>query len=352
MYCLSCGKKITENSKFCKYCGANQKEIDINEKKNLNKEYYETVWTCDFCGKEFKTKKESDNHELKCLQNPKNKKFLQNISPKKAWQYLWLTTMLIFLINIFIFTKYDDSKFNLLNGKFLSFLFLFNIGLGIISFLASVVSRNNPKKNKVSVFVKNSLIICFFYLIINSLVFAVEGNKVKNNETYRNKYYIKISPTPILEIKITPTITPKKEVIKNNIQQNINTKTNTNQSDQIDCTGPDGVVFKTTKEKCEKFNSDWGYKMPTPTLNPREWVKCSISANCGGGYKDMMREECNRMTCCQTTAKGWFLTSKEDCDNSQNGEIRQSWIKTCNIIYPDINGNCGIECYKCVDDHS
>lgn len=32
---------------------------------------YEAVWTCDFCGKEFKTKKESDQHELSCSKNKK-----------------------------------------------------------------------------------------------------------------------------------------------------------------------------------------------------------------------------------------------------------------------------------------
>jgi len=38
-----------------------------NEKK-LKK--YETVWICDFCGQEFKTKNQSDKHELICKQNP------------------------------------------------------------------------------------------------------------------------------------------------------------------------------------------------------------------------------------------------------------------------------------------
>lgn len=33
------------------------------------------VWTCDFCGKEFKTKKLSDLHELKCIKNPQNSRF-------------------------------------------------------------------------------------------------------------------------------------------------------------------------------------------------------------------------------------------------------------------------------------
>lgn len=355
MYCSSCGKRITENSKFCKYCGVGQIEIDDKEKKKSMKDDYETVWSCDFCKKEFKSKEESDSHELECIQNPKNKKFLQNISPKKAWQYLWVTTMFIFLINIVIYAKYsNEANIDLLNGKFLNTLFFSNIVLGIISFMAVIVSSNKPKNNKVSMFVKNSLIICFFYLLINSLVFAVEGNTAKNDEGYRNKYYAATTPTPVPtnEIKVTPTVTPKKTVKTNNTQ-NTNTKTNTDtkQGNQIDCTGPDGVVFKTTQVECDKFNSDWGYKAPTPTPNPKEWVKCLISANCGGGYKDMTREECSRMVCCDTE-KGWYSTSREECNRQQKSEETKLWIETCKTIFRDESGICNSECWKCVDDNT
>ena len=48
MFCSSCGKKITENSKFCKYCGASQTETGS---KN------EYIWVCDYCGKNLKQKK-------------------------------------------------------------------------------------------------------------------------------------------------------------------------------------------------------------------------------------------------------------------------------------------------------
>lgn len=37
MFCSSCGKKITENSKFCKYCGAKQTEGELKENENINK---------------------------------------------------------------------------------------------------------------------------------------------------------------------------------------------------------------------------------------------------------------------------------------------------------------------------
>jgi len=290
MFCSSCGKKITENSKFCKYCGASQIEINDKEKKNLKKEKYETVWTCDYCGEEFKTKKESDSHELKCIQNPKNKKFLHNINPKMAWKYLWVTTILVFSVNLFIYGKYEKLNIDLLNGEFLKTLFFSNIGLGIISFLAVIVSSNKPKNNRVSMFVKNSLIICFFYLLINSMVFAVEGNTAKNDEGYRNKYYAATTPTlvPTNEIKVTPTVTPKKTVKVNNTQ-NTNTKTNTNQGSQIDCIGPDGVQFKTTMEECKKLNETWG--KPVDYM-----INCNYSDLCvgGGGVRYVKKSECDK----------------------------------------------------------
>ena len=162
MFCSSCGKKITENSKFCKYCGASQTGTGLEEVGKTNEKDYKTVWTCDYCGKEFKIKADSDSHELSCIQNPKNKKFLHNISPKKAWEYLWLTTILIFIINIFFLIKYEEFNIELFNGKFISTMFFSNIGLGIISFLAVIVTSNKPKNNKVSKFVEYSIIICFF----------------------------------------------------------------------------------------------------------------------------------------------------------------------------------------------
>jgi len=42
----------------------------------LNKKDNDYVWTCDYCGKESGTKKISDIHELKCIKNPQNSRFI------------------------------------------------------------------------------------------------------------------------------------------------------------------------------------------------------------------------------------------------------------------------------------
>lgn len=42
----------------------------------MKNKLYETVWTCDYCKKEFDTKKESDKHELSCKKIKKIKRCL------------------------------------------------------------------------------------------------------------------------------------------------------------------------------------------------------------------------------------------------------------------------------------
>lgn len=73
---------------------------------NSKKKKYKVVWVCDFCGKEFNTKKESDKHELKCSKNPINKN-------KKIE-----TLVVIFIIFFFlyIFTYFIVDSYAQTNG--------------------------------------------------------------------------------------------------------------------------------------------------------------------------------------------------------------------------------------------
>ena len=113
MYCSSCGKKITEHSKFCKYCGASQVEIEGRGKKKVNKKNDKYVWSCDFCGKEFETKKESDKHELSCIKNPNKKKF--NLSFGRLFSRAFFTgvlSIIFFLIMMPFLIKADNLPFD------------------------------------------------------------------------------------------------------------------------------------------------------------------------------------------------------------------------------------------------
>lgn len=155
----------------------------------------EIVWVCDFCDREFKTEKESNKHQLKCIKNPKNKGFALNSSPKKAWIYFWLTTILTFGLSTLVLVKLSNQNIDILLNQNLLKLFLGNICLGIIAFLIMAFSSFVPRKNQVNKVTKYILYICFLYLATNSSIFAVEGFKAKADPNYIKKF-LPVSPTP------------------------------------------------------------------------------------------------------------------------------------------------------------
>lgn len=285
MYCSSCGKKITENSKFCKYCGASQTEINDKEKKNPIKDKYETVWTCDYCGEEFKTKKESDSHELSCLKNPNRRKSFFKNKSQRAWFYLWIVTLLVFVVSLLINAKFDDYGINLFNSEFLSGLFFFNILVGINTFIATVVT-SIKKNNKVSFIASNIFIISLVYFFLNISVFAVEGFKAKNDEGYKNKYYVEITPTPLPTAE--PTVTPK-------------------------------VIPKKTIKPVQKV------------VDTDPIVNCTMSAECGGDIRKVKESECKNGTCCQIGSSWIFYTSKQKCIDDQN-KARPNTVNNPQIV--------------------
>ncbi len=296
----------------------------MKHEKKLKK--YKTVWVCDFCKKEFKTKKESDKHELNCFKNPKNKKFPYTRSPKKAWIYLWITTLLVFGATCFFGAKSTSQGSNLYQKEFLVYLLLGNIGLGIFAFLGITFSRRIPKNKNIPIFVKYILPGCLIYFLINSSIFAIE-NKSLNSKNKINKNSSELNLPSVSTPTPSPTKIPTKTPAKSNNSSNNNSK-------QIDCVGPDGVHFQTTQQKCDDFNRAWGV---VPTLNPNEYVRCNISPNCGGGYKEMTRSACEKMTCCQIN-NTWELRDKGQCNTEQEQELNAEWAEFCNGLYnPD---NC------------
>lgn len=366
MFCTSCGKKITNKSIFCKYCGANQ----IEEEKIIQK-------------------------------------FPFNSSPKKAWVFLWITTMLVFVVSLFISVKFEDIKITLLSREALLILFLTNIFLGIFSFFVMAFSRSHTKNNKTYKFIKYIFFICLVYLVINPSIFAVEGYKAKQNPEYKNKYYSgPVTPTPIppdfknklLEeinkyrseqkigtlntddesckvaerlikkpdlkgdiakvdyIDLCPSCdsvgfvwidntSPDNAILKfkesdntkaiindkkfkygcgaidnqrilfflsnKNIQSKKSTVNIVNQNN-VECIGPDGKQFNTSMNECKKLNEKWG--KPVDYI-----VDCGISQTCGGGSKKLKLSECNNSTCCQIGSNWIFYTSVSKCKSDQGG---------------------------------
>lgn len=55
-----------------------------------------------------------------------------------------------------------------------------------------------------------------------------------------------------------------------------------------------------------------------PSINPNPLISCGIHANCGGGSRQMKKNECDNMTCCNFDQKcgGSKFVTKIECNNS------------------------------------
>lgn len=239
MFCSSCGKKITENSKFCKYCGVNQVEIGINNKEDIK---------------------------------IPNEPFIKNIL-EKAWFYLWITTLLVFFVSLYIIVHYSGKNIDFFVSDYLGNLFYLNIIIGVIAFLAIIIV-SFKKKIKPSFFTKKILIICLIYLLIIPSIFAIEGNKAINNEEYRKEHYVFTTPTPIptIVVNLTPTVIPKKTVKP--IQKAVDT------DPTIDCV--------------------------------------SSSPECKGSSIKLRKSQCSSITCCQIGSSWSVYPSSDKCKEAQN----------------------------------
>jgi len=172
----------------------------VNNVKVRNKKDKEYVWICDYCGKEFLTKKKCDHHQLKCDQNPKKRELTIKIKlPKKK------------------------EMFSLF------------FGIVVLYFLVYVLVSSHAQSN---------------------------GLPIKNLLT-PNKWFGKISfgivaPTPTPTLTPTPTQIPtstpapkKTSTTKANVSGNTN-------NGGVECVGPDGKHFNTSMDECKKLNESWG----------------------------------------------------------------------------------------------
>ena len=153
------------------------------------------VWTCDYCGKEFATKRLSDLHELKCEKN-KNRE---------------------------VVIRFKASTMNA----------MFNFGslFMVIYFLTYFVANSYAKGNS---------------LPIRDLL---QPHKWFSTE-------VEVIPTPLPSL--IPTSIPT-SIIARTIKPKTQVTTNTgNTGSQIKCIGPDGIQFKTTMDECKKLNETWG----------------------------------------------------------------------------------------------
>ncbi len=81
-------------------------------------------------------------------------------------------------------------------------------------------------------------------------------------------------------------------------------------------------------------------KVVQPTTSPiSDYVRCNISAKCGGGYKEMLKSTCDEMVCC-TYSLDYppTFTSRSDCEarvkQYQPPVLTPSWEYQSSYTYP------------------
>ena len=248
---------------------------------------------CRFCGEKIATK----------LQNVKEKK---SFFSTKVLYLIWLLCLIVFLSTIFF-----EKNYTSLSGNLMLLVVLVG-GIVFLELFFRVVQPGRFNNGKYGL-ITFLTFIAFFGLLFNldkirtllGLSSALEIDQPTINESSD------ITP---------PTPIPTKSVNKINKEVNTVPKTNTN---LIDCTGPDGKVFKTTQQECDDFNTAWNNP---PTPDPNEIIKCNIHINCGGGYKEITRKSCEEATCCSLDS-GNIFTSKSDCENKQFDQCIDNAIK-------------------------
>ena len=217
--------------------------------KNKTKNY-EEVWTCDYCSKEFSTKKESDLHEVECKLNPSNEEI---VNPKKFHVVFWLTAIISFIAQMWLVVSQVTNK-NYTWSNLVTILVLVNIGMGILFFIGTIVNKDKKyyQKNIPIVYKKTCLFALIYFLIftIPTLVdvYAYQGSPTKN------KVQIPINmPTPTtVSINASPTVKIEQKTVEVEQTKNVS---------QVDCVGPDGKHFRATQIECDEFNSSWSNKI-------------------------------------------------------------------------------------------
>jgi len=177
--CPNCLYENNTESLFCQECGfklPEKQKLKITKHHIESEEDHEFVWTCDFCGEEFPSKKTCDLHEKECDKRP--------ISTNKNGIYQKLNSQNIDDI-IFKPAKKSHLFRNLIIVVCVFFFFIF-----ILIDLASsepnsnsTISNNNDQNTSNTYFTNTEL---------NNL-------QLSNNKMYGNDYY---EPNPRFEASL------------------------------------------------------------------------------------------------------------------------------------------------------
>ena len=275
--------------------------------KNKSKPKFATVWTCDFCGEEFSTKKESNKHELTCKKNPEKYKILLRF---KKYLIISVICLIVFFTSLY-FGGIKNGSFNenySLEKDIALLILISSVVIGTVFFSLMIhsfnkfsVYKNKTKKpNSGTIFGWASLFI-FIYFII----YVVANANAQNNSLppknllqpqkwFSSEIKKEITPTPTHTIKITLTPTP------------------------------------TLKPKVQVKPTS----VPTTLVVTSDMVNCNVSSNCGGGTKYIKKSECDNSVCCQIGGKWIFYTSKQKCNEDQSKNNSGNYVRPTSVPIP------------------
>lgn len=134
-----------------------------------------------------------------------------------------------------------------------------------------------------------------------------------------------------------------------NPKTSVSTVKQTTTIPKIDCTGPDGVVFKTTQKECDEFNAAWGKTQitnSTATINTMaQTVNCFYKSEGGVILYDYGVVSSQR---CKELSDSWWNKKQNDL-SSQNAQNCIDTAKShsencytrCSADYPPGSGYDG-----------
>lgn len=209
MYCLNCGKEITEDSKFCKWCGSN---VDIELDKIEN------------------TKDSKDKRIVDC-----------NINWRKFIQYS-VTGFLIYIVLLIIIT--DNSFYSWINNIISGLLFGFAFGLIIEDFLEGGTLLNIFHKKYID------LIVVFIIIVMQGLVsFYIPKDKLLTQIGFNNAQEKKTTSNSIINVSNELSLDPKAKLEK----------------EIVEC----AHKFRKVKSKYKSMEYDLKYKTLSSNLNSK-----------------------------------------------------------------------------------
>lgn len=104
---------------------------------------------------------------------------------------------------------------------------------------------------------------------------------------------------------------------------------------------PSTIPFPTPSPSPKiQFTAPKAVPAPSPSIDPNtEIIRCIISPNCGGGFKEMTREQCKDTVCCQVSLNEYKyeLRSQSACNQQQSSSIYKNCVYDCELIYDSKN---------------